>query len=229
MLAHGFTQTSRSWGRFADLLATGRTLVPVDLPGHGDASEVRATLEEAGAMLADACDGADLLGYSLGARVSLHAVLARPHAVRRLVLIGATPGIEDDVAREARRRRDDALAEDAERDVEAFLRKWVAAPMFAGVADPGMEERRRNTGAGLASSLRLAGTGSQAPLWNRLGEIGCPTLLIAGAGDVRFALSATRMARHMPRAYVSLLPGAGHAAHLEQPDVCAAVVAHFLG
>lgn len=228
VLAHGFTQTCGSWGRFAELLGPGRTLVPVDLPGHGDAAGVRATLEEAGAMVAEACDGADLLGYSLGARVSLHAVLGRPGAVGRLVLIGATPGIEDDEARAARRRHDDALADEAERDVESFLRRWVAAPMFAGLRDPGIDERRRNTGAGLASSLRLAGTGQQEPLWDRLPEIRTPALLVAGAADVRFAETAVRMARRMPHASASLLPGAGHAAHLEQPETCAAVVRQFL-
>lgn len=228
MLAHGFTQTGRSWGRFAELLAPGRTLVPIDLPGHGDATAVRATLEEAGATLAEASGGADLLGYSLGARVALHAVLARPRDIRRLVLIGVTPGIEDDEARAARRRRDEVLAEDAERDVDAFLRRWVAAPMFAGLTDPGLEARRRNTGEGLASSLRLAGTGRQTPLWDRLGEIACPTLLVAGAADVRFARTAARMARRMPHASVSLVAGAGHAAHLEQPETCAAIVARFL-
>ncbi len=228
VLAHGFTQTARSWGRFAELLAPAYTLVPIDLPGHGDAAGVHATLEQAGAMLADACDGADLLGYSLGARISLHAVLARPEAVRRLVLIGATPGIEDDEARAARRRRDDALASDAERDVESFLRRWVAAPMFAGLRDPGLEERRQNTGAGLASSLRLAGTGQQLPLWDRLAEIRAPTLLLAGADDARFAETAVRMARRMPHASASLVPGAGHAAHLDAPDTCAAIVRHFL-
>ncbi len=228
VLAHGFTQTSNSWGRFAELMALGHSLVPIDLPGHGERAEVQATLWEAGELVADACDGADLLGYSLGARVSLHTVLARPGAVRRLVLIGGTAGIEDDTARALRRQRDDALAADVENDLDGFLARWVAAPMFAGLSNSGLDERRRNTGAGLASSLRLAGTGRQAPLWDRLNEIDCPTLLIAGAGDTRFALSAAKMARRMARAQVSLIPGAGHAAHLEQPELCAAVVSHFL-
>lgn len=228
VLAHGFTQTARSWGRFAELLGPARTLVPIDLPGHGNAASVHATLEEAGAMLAETCAGADLLGYSLGARVALHAVLARPQAIGRLVLIGATPGIEDDEARAARQRHDCALAAEAERDVESFLRRWVAAPMFAGVRDPGLDERRRNTGEGLASSLRMAGTGQQVPLWDRLAQIQAPVLLVAGAADVRFAETAMRMARRMPHASVSLVPGAGHAAHLEAPETCAAIIRHFL-
>lgn len=233
VVVHGFTQTGRSWGRFGALLEPGRQIVQVDLPGHGGSSDVRADLTETGALVVGAAaDGVpfDLLGYSLGARVALHAALDHPGTVRRLVLIGGTAGIEDPEARAARRRRDEAMADALERDgdVEAFLERWLAAPMFSGLRDPGLDERRRNTAAGLASSLRLAGTGTQAPLWERLACLEVPALLLAGADDVRFAVAAARMARAMPNAAVSLVPGAGHAAHLAQPALAARMVAQFL-
>jgi len=44
----------------------------------------------------------------------------------------------------------------------------------------GIDERKRNTAAGLASSLRLAGTGTQTPLWDRLGELRMPVLVVTG-------------------------------------------------
>lgn len=240
VLAHGFTQTARSWGRFGELLEAAHEVVRVDLPGHGESAPVRADLVESGELLLEAASAAggagdagdgepcDILGYSLGARVALHAALARPERVRRLVLIGGTAGIEDPAAREARRRRDESLAEQAQADVEGFLQRWVAAPMFAGLRDPGLGERRRNSAEGLASSLRLAGTGTQAPLWDRLGALSCPVLALAGADDVRFALAAARIARLVPRGAFSLVVGAGHAAHLAQPDICAAIVEQFL-
>ena len=232
MLAHGFTQTARSWGRFADLVGAGRELVRVDLPGHGGSAGVRANLVECGALLAEVAGAGgkpyDLLGYSLGARVALHAALGRPDGLGRLVLIGATGGIEDASAREERRRRDMALAADVEADLDAFLARWVAQPMFAGLPDPGMEQRRRNAPAGLASSLRLAGTGAQDPLWDRLQELRAPLLALAGADDVRFALAAARLAKAAPAGIFSLVPGAGHAAHLAQPELCAGVVRRFL-
>jgi 2-succinyl-6-hydroxy-2,4-cyclohexadiene-1-carboxylate synthase len=232
VLVHGFTQTARSWGRFGQLVAAGRQVVSVDLPGHGGSSTVRADLAGSGALVTEVAssDGApfDLLGYSLGARVALHAALAAPPGLRRLVLIGGTAGIEDPVMREERRKRDDALAAEVEAGPDAFLARWVAAPMFAGVREPGLEERRRNTAEGLASSLRLAGTGSQAPLWDRLGELRAPLLAVAGADDVRFALAAARLARSVPGGVFSLVPGAGHAVHLAQPELCAVIVRRFL-
>lgn len=231
VLAHGFTQTARSWGRFGELVGTGRELVRVDLPGHGGSSEVRADLVESGDLLAAVASSGgefDLLGYSLGARVALHAALGAPAGLRRLVLIGGTGGIEDPARREARRARDDALAKEIEADLDGFLARWVAGPMFAGLRDPGLDERRRNTKEGLASSLRRSGAGAQAPLWDRLPALRAPLLALAGADDVRFARAAARLARGVPAGAFSLVPGAGHAAHLAQPEICAAIVRRFL-
>lgn len=232
VLLHGFTQTARTWGPFANLLAVGRELVRVDLPGHGGSGHLRADLVTTAALVAaTGAHGArpyDLLGYSLGGRVALHVAQAWPDGLRRLVLIGATAGIEDPAARAARRARDEGLAVQAEEDAEAFVARWVAAPMFAGLPDPALDERRRNRGPGLAASLRMAGTGTQEPMWDRLGSVRSPVLCLAGASDIRFARHAQRLARAVPSGTFSLVPGAGHAAHLAQPALSARLVTRFL-
>ncbi len=234
VLAHGFTQTARLWGPFGDTLARRHELVGVDLPGHGGSSGVEADLPGAGALLVEAGDDDpapfDLLGYSLGARVALHAALARPERIRRLVLIGATAGIEDDAARQRRRQRDEAMADalEADGDLSGFIRRWLSASVFTGLRNAGLEERLRNTPAGLASSLRLAGTGTQAPLWDRLGEIELPVLVLVGADDARFTAAGSKMASSLANAVFSLVPGAGHAAHLAQPALTARLVERFL-
>ena len=244
VLAHGFTQTGRLWGPFGAAMATNRRLFAVDLPGHGDSADIRADLSAGGRLLLGATSGEigvsegdhapfDLVGYSLGARFALHAALADPARIRRLVLIGGTAGIEDEERRQARRARDDAMAAELEAsgDVAGFLDRWLSSPMFAGLppAAAGASERARNTAAGLASSLRLAGTGTQAPLWGELASLEVPTLLVAGANDPRFAAYGARMAKLLPHAVVALVPGAGHAAHLHQPAVCARIVDTWLG
>ncbi len=232
VLAHGFTQTGRLWGPFGQALAAGRQLARADLPGHGGSSDVRADVSASGGRLAAAGgDGPfDLLGYSLGARVALHAALARPDAVRRLVLVGGTAGIDDPTARAARRARDDELADGLERsgDVDGFVRRWLAAPMFAGLVTPAPDERRRNSAAGLASSLRLAGTGTQPPQWARLPGLRVPTLVLVGAVDLRFAALGARLVAGLPDAVLSVVPGAGHAVHLQQPALAARIVDQFL-
>ncbi|HTC80771.1 MAG TPA: alpha/beta fold hydrolase, partial [Acidimicrobiia bacterium] len=78
-------------------------------------------------------------------------------------------------------------------------------------------------------SLRLLGTGAQEPAWDRLGEIDVPVLLMAGEHDTKFSALAFRLAAGIgPGAGISLVPGAGHAAHLERPQSVAAILTRFL-
>jgi 2-succinyl-6-hydroxy-2,4-cyclohexadiene-1-carboxylate synthase len=239
VMAHGFTQTGRLWGQFDAALGRSHRLVRVDLPGHGDSASIQAGLVEGGSLLVEAATdavGTDepfvLLGYSLGGRFALHAALAAPDRLARLILIGAAGGIEDPEAREARRRRDEAMAAGLEStgDVGSFLARWTSAPMFAGLprSATDLEERMRNTATGLASSLRLAGAGVQQPLWTRLGEVPVASLVLAGADDPRFVEQAGRLARAMPMAVRSVVAGAGHAAHLHQPDLTATIIEGWL-
>lgn len=223
-LAHGFSQTSRSWADVVEIL-TGHGLDPagitaVDLPGHGGSAAVRADLWGSAERLVAAGSTGTLVGYSMGGRVALHAALRHRDAVERLVLIGATPGIADAAERRARRAADDALADHLEAvGVAAFIDEWLTNPLFAGLTDETAQraDRLRNTATGLSSSLRLAGTGTQEPLWNRLADIACPVLLIVGAADHKFRAVADSMAELLPDATVAVIDGAGHSAHLEQP------------
>jgi 2-succinyl-6-hydroxy-2,4-cyclohexadiene-1-carboxylate synthase len=218
VLVHGFTQTGRSWDPLADHLAARHEAGAVDAPGHGESATIEADLVDGAALLGAAGGRATYVGYSMGGRLCLHLAVTRPDLVERLVLISATAGIDDPEERAARRRADEALADAIERDgLEAFLARWVAQPLFAGLADPGLDDRRRNTAAGLASSLRLAGTGTQQPLWSRLSSIDAPVLLVAGHDDAKFVTEAERMAGLLPHPTIAIVEGAGHTVHLERP------------
>ncbi len=232
VLAHGFTQNAAAWGPLLDHLAGDRPVVAVDLPGHGRSSHLHCDLWGAATMVAATGGTGDYLGYSLGGRVCLHLALSQPHTVRRLVLVGATAGIADPTARAARRAADEALADRiATEPLDQFLAQWLAQPLFRTLAPGGaaMEARLANTSAGLAASLRSCGTGTQEPLWDRLHSLTMPVLLIAGVLDLRFTMAATAMARAIgPSATVALVPGAGHASHLERAAYVGTLVRRFL-
>ena len=222
VLLHGFGQTCRCWGPLAPALARAHEVVRVDAPGHGGSGDVAADLPTTGRLVAEVGGPAVYLGYSMGARMALHVAREVPGVVRSLVLVGGTPGIEDEAARAERRAADLAQAQRIRAEgVDAFVERWLAMPMFAGLP-PGArfeDERRRNTAEGLATSLELAGTGSQAPLWDALPDIEPPVLVVAGEDDHRYAAIAERTAGAIgPNARAALVPGAGHSAHLEQPE-----------
>ncbi|MBK5221964.1 MAG: alpha/beta fold hydrolase [Acidimicrobiia bacterium] len=231
-LVHGFTQTRRCWGQVADDLARDHELVVVDAPGHGRSAGVVLDLAEGGAAMADTAGGATYLGYSMGGRFVLHTALERPHAVSGLVLVGATAGLESAHERTARVDDDEARARHIEEvGIDAFLDEWLALPLFAGLSPAAAcrEERRENTTAGLASSLRLAGTGAQVPTWDRLPELEMPVLVVAGALDTKFCALGERMAASVgANATFATIEGAGHTAQLEQPDRFLAVLRPWL-
>jgi 2-succinyl-6-hydroxy-2,4-cyclohexadiene-1-carboxylate synthase len=232
VLVHGFTQTLAAWGPVGERLARRREVVRVDLPGHGGSDTVRVGFAEAAGLLG-ACGGVGTyVGYSLGGRLCLRLALDRPELVRALVLVGASPGIADPAARAERRAADETMAGRIEREgVAAFLDRWLAGPLFATLPAEaaGRADRQANTAEGLAYALRRLGTGAQEPLWERLATLRPPTLLVAGALDGKFAAIAGQMAAAIgPHARVALVPGAGHAVHLERPAELAALVQEFL-
>lgn len=240
LLLHGFTQTASSWAPVAErLAATGRDVVAVDLPGHGEASAVRAGLVGAARLVhrtmlrAVGAAAVDVVGYSMGGRVALHVALGYPDVVRRLVLLGASPGIDDPAERAARQAADERLADRLLREgVAPFLDRWLSQPLFAGLSPEaaGAEERLAAADAeGLAASLRLSGTGAQAPLWSRLASIRHEVLVLAGEHDAKFRAIGERTAAAIgDRARVDVVAGAGHAAHLEQPARFTEAVVRFL-
>ena len=232
VLVHGFSQNRNCWGPLATDLVRDHEVVRVDAPGHGRSSDFHAGLRTGARLIADQGGRATYLGYSMGARFVLHLAVANPELVERLVLIGGTGGIDDPSARAERKRNDDAMAARLERDgVDRFLEAWLAQPLFAGLSEEMQfrEARRENTVDGLAESLRQAGTGSQDPLWSRLSTLDMPVLVVAGADDLKFAAEGARLQECIGRnATLELIADAGHATHLEQPDVFGAVLRRWL-
>ncbi|TAK62806.1 MAG: 2-succinyl-6-hydroxy-2,4-cyclohexadiene-1-carboxylate synthase [Dehalococcoidia bacterium] len=244
LLLHGFTGAASTWH---DVSASwdGWRRIAVDLIGHGGSDapddERRYTMEDCVADLVAlldelAIDRATVLGYSMGGRVALQLAAAAPERVAALVLEGASPGIDDAGERAARVLSDRALADDIERDgIEAFVDRWERVPIFATQArlpdDVRARQRRQrlsNRPAGLANSLRGMGAGAQSSLWPRLQELAMPALLIAGEDDAKYSEMAHDTASRMPAADVRIVPGAGHAVHLERPGAFSDHVKEFL-
>ncbi len=233
VLVHGFTQTSASWGPVAADLARDHRVVAVDAPGHGGSGPLRADLTRGAALLGDRGGRAVYVGYSMGGRLALRLALDRPDLVDGLVLLGATAGIDRPEDRRARRADDERLARQVEADgVAAFLDRWLAQPLFADlVPHPAdLAARRANGAPDLASSLRLAGTGTMdPPWWDELHALTPPTLVVAGERDQKFTALGRRLVDAIgPPARFAALAGCGHAAHLQQPEAFADLVRRFV-
>jgi 2-succinyl-6-hydroxy-2,4-cyclohexadiene-1-carboxylate synthase len=230
---HGFTGTPEDF----DLLGLGPVRAPT-LPGHGPSGPDGAcTMDDAARIARQAVTaGGVLLGYSMGGRVALHTAAQSPENIGALVLISASPGIEDPRERAARHADDERLA----RHIEAvgtarFVAEWQATPLIATqarVPEPYrtamLQRRQRLRPEGLAACLRGMGAGAMEPLWSALGALPMPVLLACGEEDTKFRHIAVQMAAQIAHATVAIIEGAGHAPHLEAPALFRAALDAFL-
>lgn len=244
LLLHGFTGGGQDFESLTPHLRLGRQLTP-ELVGHGrqpvpdDLSCY--TMAACVAQVASALDVArwgrgPILGYSMGARAALALALEHPERVSALVLISGTGGLADAGEAAARRAADEALADHIEQaGVATFLEEWSKTPIIASQARiearalARMRSRREGLSArGLANSLRGMGAGAMPSMWERLGELSCPVLLVTGGQDDKFCLIARRMAAMIRDARRVIITGAGHTVHLEAPGEVGAAVRSFL-
>src|SRR5437868_9884939 len=133
LLLHGFTHTGASWEPIVAALGERYRALAPDLRGHGTASDaepvtLEATIDDLRLLTSPSYL---LAGYSMGGRLALHFALAEPNAVKRLILVGASPGIADEYERGRRRQDDDQLADEIERmGIEQFARQWGQTPLL---------------------------------------------------------------------------------------------------
>jgi 2-succinyl-6-hydroxy-2,4-cyclohexadiene-1-carboxylate synthase len=225
VLLHGFTNSGAIWTPVISGLGERYRALAPDIRGHASATgaepvTLEAVIDDVAALTTEPFT---LVGYSQGGRIALHVALALPHRVTRLVLIGASPGLADEAEREQRRLADERLAERIESlPIDEFALQWAQTPILADIppdtAAISHQDRLQSTPQGLAAALRGLGTGTLPPLWSRLPEVQMPVALLAGERDAKFIAIAREMARCIRHAKVTVVPGAGHAVHLERPD-----------
>lgn len=228
---HGFTQTRESWAQLLSYLPSTYQYATIDAPGHGESSLESGDLFETADQLVTTAGPAVYCGYSMGARMCLHAALAHPEEVMGLVLISGTAGIDNDAERHKRRESDQQLAQHIlDVGVDKFVDEWLAQPMFSVLPISGKDRalRKTNTAEGLAKNLLATGTGSQLPLWDRLAELQVPVLIIAGANDTKFVPIAERLQQCITSSRLEIVADAGHAVHYEKPSIVASSIEHWL-
>ena len=232
VLLHGFAGTGRGWDPVVARLDAERyTALAPDQRGHGERAGARPITFDAVAqdVLDLAPDRFALCGYSMGGRIALHVALAAPERITRLTLVATTAGIEDELERARRRAADAELARAIEEDgLEDFAERWLAQPLFADDPPAAQTLARadivRNDPAGLAAALRGIGTGAMTPLWDRLGELDLPAVVLAGQRDAKFRSLGERLAAELPQGAFLLARGAGHALPRVAPDAVAAAI-----
>jgi 2-succinyl-6-hydroxy-2,4-cyclohexadiene-1-carboxylate synthase len=223
-MLHGFTGSQASFAR----LAVPRSAIAPTLGGHLDAPASADFWTEVQRLAALAPAATQLFGYSLGGRLALGLVARYPGRYRRAILVSAHPGLIDEAQRIERRLQDERFVRLLrDRGLSEFVSAWEAQPMWRtqhalpeAVRCAKRRERLAHTAEGLAQSLASVGLGHMPDLRPQLERAACAVRFLVGARDVKFVSLAEELCSIMPRAQLSVAPGAGHDLLLERPQFC---------
>ena len=244
LLLHGFLGSRDDFADLSALLPSSASVTAPDWAGHGAKGGLRepaayaleAQVAAVGDWIGSQTGPATLLGYSMGGRLLQHALRDRERlpAGWRVVLVSTSPGISDPGEADNRRRGDAAAARLLrEGGMEPFLRYWHNQTFFRPLLGlppdrlgPILRRRRTADPEGLALSLEHVGPGSVPGTEDVLRRLACRVDIVAGEADPRYVALGRRMAELIPGSRLHVIPGAGHALHLEQPEALARVLAN---
>jgi pimeloyl-ACP methyl ester carboxylesterase len=227
LLTHGYSSTSTMWNGQIDALSKHHKLVLWDMRGHGQSdypedpaaysealtiSDMAALLDEVGAT------SAIVGGLSLGGYMSLAFYRSHPERVRALLIIDTGPGFKNEDARDAWNKRAHDTGDRFEREGLAVLQSLSRERSSVSHRDA----------SGLARAARGMLTQRDASVMESLPAIKVPALVIVGADDTPFLAASDYMAAKIPGAKKMIIPAAGHAVNIDQPQAFVEAVLPFL-
>jgi pimeloyl-ACP methyl ester carboxylesterase len=227
LLTHGYSATSQMWRGQIAPLSKNYKLVIWDMRGHGqsdyppDQSEYseEKTVADMAALL-DAVDAKQAIigGLSLGGYMSLAFNATHPDRVKALLIIDTGPGYKKDDAREGWNQNALRTAERYEKD---------GLGQLTGASAERRTAQHRDA-KGLARAGRGMLTQKNARVINSLPEIKAPSIVIVGEKDTPFLAASDYMAAKIPGAEKAIIPNAGHAANIDNPEGFNAALESFL-
>jgi pimeloyl-ACP methyl ester carboxylesterase len=227
LLTHGYSSTSAMWQGQIEALSKRHKLVLWDMRGHGRSgypddpaaysealtvADMAALLDEVGAK------SAIVGGLSLGGYMSLAFYRAHPERVRALLIIDTGPGFKKDEARETWNQRAHETGDRFEREGLAVLKSL--SPERSSVS--------HRDASGLSRAARGMLTQRDARVIELLPNIKVPSLIVVGADDTPFLAASDYMAAKIPGAQKVVIPAAGHAVNIDQPQAFIEAVLPFL-
>ena len=227
LLTHGYSSTSQMWHGQIEALSRKHRLVLWDMRGHGQSdypddpaaySEAETVGDMAAILDAIGAKRAIIGGLSLGGYMSLAFYRAYPERARALLIIDTGPGFKKDDAREVWNKR--AL------DTAARFEQEGLAVLKSASRERSSVSHRDARGLALAARGML--TQRDAKVMELLPDIKVPSLIVVGADDTPFLAASDYMAAKIPGAQKVVVPAAGHAVNIDQPQAFIDAVIPFL-
>nr|XP_016472808.1 PREDICTED: protein PHYLLO, chloroplastic-like isoform X2 [Nicotiana tabacum] len=253
---HGFLGTGGDWISIMKAISGSARCIAVDLPGHGRSKllgqdygleEPRLSIMAFANILQQLfdslqCQKVTLVGYSLGARISLYMALKYNDKVAGAVIISGSPGLMDEEARKVRWAKDDfAACFLVSSGLEPFLGAWYSGDLWNSLRthphfSKTLASRLQHCDLkNLGRVLTDLSVGRQPPLWEDLKSCRVPLQFIVGEKDVKFRRIAQKMRDTMCQSTdttnvpeIVEIPYSGHAAHIENPLPVISAISQFI-
>jgi len=226
LLTHGYSSSSHMWEGQVGPFSKHYKLITWDMRGHGHTdypedqgaySEAETVADMAAILDAVGAKTAVIGGLSLGGYMSLAFHLAYPERTQALLIIDTGPGYKKDEPRAGWNATSIKRAEKLEAE---------------GLPKGGGAETRtapHRDATGLAKAARGMLTQVDDRVICSLPDINVPSLVVVGADDTPFIAASDYMAAKIPGAKKAVIPAAGHASNIDQPEAFNAAVLGFLG
>ena len=170
-----------------------------------------------------------LIGYSLGGRLALHALVDRPHQWQAAIIVSAHIGLSDVQERETRRQWDRKWADRFENeDWTSLMQAWNGQEVFTQNDFHFNRCEQHYQRSKLAKFLIQGSLGEQMDLRRQIESLSIPLLWITGARDLRYCQIAQTLIFAHPHSRWEIVAMAGHRVLWVQPKVFSQLVQEFL-
>ncbi|MGJ9417598.1 3-oxoadipate enol-lactonase [Massilia sp. CMS3.1] len=236
VLSHALGCDLTMWDSLANGLAADCRVIAYDHRGHGssdapDAAYTMADLADDAARLLRELDTGPVVwvGLSMGGMVGQELALRHPSLVRALVLANTTSGYPEGARVVWEQRITTVQSQGIEAIADAVMGRYFHDAFRAAKAATVARFRRRLVSTDAVGYVGCCNAVGKVDTTARLGQIGVPTLVIAGELDQGTPVAmAQALAEAIPGATLEVLGGASHLSAAEQPAAFAQLVVGFV-
>lgn len=236
LLLHGLGSSRNDWLLQLPTFLPRFRVVAVDLRGHGGSPKPPGPyrLDHFSADVAQLLRRLDappahVLGISLGGAVALQLALDFPELVRSLVLVNTAARFVSASWQQrlmGARRVANAYFSGMDQVAEQVAARLFPRPEQSALRRETVERIRHNDPAAYRATLWAI---ARFDVRARLGEIACPTLIVAGDEDTTVPLASKQLlAQRISHSRLEIIAHSGHATPVDQPEAFNRTVMQFL-
>jgi len=169
-----------------------------------------------------------LLGYSLGGRLALHALLQAPDKWKAAIIVSTHPGLTSHEEKHQRIAADELWAKKFEHEPwEEVIKAWNAQDVFKHSVEFNREESD-NDCLMLSKAMKTWSLGKQKNLTDEINSLNVPIYWMVGENDKKFLLQAEKFNFKHPKSKICVVSQAGHRLPFDQPKLFLSNVTNFI-